>query len=124
MQVCSLPPAWGYEHQGLERFILTFPARPKDGSGPGSRLIKHEIVGPRLKRAKQREDRWAFPFGFFKLVRGLQVSSITLQHSGIAVHKALPFLIGPSVYVRCTCSEICKATRCINHVSDVHLSAS
>ena len=57
MQVCSLPPAWGYEHQGLERFILSFPAGPgRHGSGPrfGSRLIRQEADKALWRRARRR----------------------------------------------------------------------
>ena len=76
MQVCSLPPAWGYEHQGLERFILSFPAEPgrhSSGLRLGSRLIRQEADESLWRQARCREDRWAFAFGLIKLARAVQV---------------------------------------------------
>ncbi|CAK0782345.1 hypothetical protein CVIRNUC_005640 [Coccomyxa viridis] len=73
--VCSLPPAWGYEHQGLERFILSFPARPgQQGSGLrcGSRLVRQEADEALWRRARRREDHWAFAFGLIKLARAVR----------------------------------------------------
>ena len=73
-QVCSLPPAWGYEHCGLERFLLSFPWMSKSDGRSSSRLIKQEADQALLSWAKRREDRMAFAFAFLKLLRGLRVS--------------------------------------------------
>ena len=76
LQVCSLPPAWGYEHHGLERFILSFPAKPgRQSSSPRfrSRLIKQEADEAQWRQAKRRDDRWAFAFGLIKLARAARV---------------------------------------------------
>ena len=73
-QVCSLPPAWGYEHCGLERFLLSFPQlSQKDGAAP-SRLLKQDDDQALLDTAKRREDRMAFPLAFCKLLKGVGVS--------------------------------------------------
>ena len=84
MQVCSLPPAWGYEHQGLERFILSFPAEPgRHGSSlrSGSRLVRQEADEALWRRARRREDRWAFAFGLIKLARAIRVRQHCLSCS-------------------------------------------
>jgi hypothetical protein len=74
LQVCSLPPAWGYEHQGLERFILSFPEAPMTGaSNAASRVLKEEADGAMLRRAKRWEDNWAFPLAVRKIVNGIGV---------------------------------------------------
>ncbi len=71
--MCSLPPAWGYEHCGLERFLLSFPWMSQSDGRPPSRLIKQEADQELLNWAKRREDRMAFAFAFFKLLKGLRV---------------------------------------------------
>lgn len=73
-QVCSLPPAWGYEHCGLERFLLSFPWSSQSDGRPLSRLIKQETDQALFNLAKRQEDRMAFAFAFFKLLKGLRVS--------------------------------------------------
>ena len=80
-QVCNLPPAWGYEHQGLERFILSFPAASKTGASNGaSRVVKEEADGALLRRAKRWEDNWAFPLAVCKIVHGIGVGLLTTQN--------------------------------------------
>ena len=79
-QVCSLPPAWGYAHCGLERFLQSFPWVSWTGDRASSRLIKQEDDQVLLNWAKQREDRMAFVFAFCKLLRGLRVGSTPFFH--------------------------------------------
>ena len=74
LQVCNLPPAWGYVHQGLGRFILSSPASCREVSKLGSRLIKLEDDSALLRKAKQREDRMASLIAFQKLGKGIGVS--------------------------------------------------
>lgn len=85
-QVCSLPPAWGYEHCGLERFLLSFPQLSQREGTVSSRLLKQEDDQALLDSAKQREDRMAFPHAFRKLLKGIGVSFYELQVSCTASH--------------------------------------
>ena len=100
MQVCSLPPAWGYEHQGLERFILSFPARPgQQGSGLrcGSRLVRQEADEALWRRARRSEDHWAFAFGLIKLARAVRVRQLCLVQ---------PASVRPAASSAVACSDV------------------
>ena len=93
MQVCSLPPAWGYQHQGLERFILSFPAMPgRHGSGLrcASRLVRQEADGALWRQARRREDHWAFAFGLIKLARAIRVGQYHLSWPVVTRPAASP----------------------------------
>ena len=75
-QVCSLPPAWGYEHCGVERFLLSLPRASHEGGRRSTRLVKQEADPALLVKLKQREDRMAFLYSFWKLLQGLGVSCL------------------------------------------------
>ncbi|CAL8471112.1 g10654 [Coccomyxa elongata] len=67
--VCLLPPAWGYQHHGLERYITSFPV-----TTPGNqqaRILREEVDGESLAKHKASEDAWAHVNGAAKLAAGL-----------------------------------------------------
>ena len=71
MQVCMLPPAWGFQHHGLERYITSFPVTT---SGDRQvRILREETEGKDLAVHKASEDAWAHGNSAAKLGAGLMV---------------------------------------------------
>ncbi|BDA45290.1 probable lipase at C-terminar half [Coccomyxa sp. Obi] len=67
--VCLLPPAWGYQHHGLERYITSFPVTmPGDRQ---TRILREETDGENLALLKASEDAWAHVNSAAKFGAGL-----------------------------------------------------
>ncbi len=75
--MCKLPPAWGYQHHGLERYITSIPV--VTDSGRRTRILREE-ADPRTVRVwKAREDFWAYALSLAKIGTGLRVSEKHLK---------------------------------------------
>ena len=73
VQVCMLPPAWGYEPHGLERYITSFPVATV--SGQCTRILRAEADPRTVRVCKAREDTWAHVISLAKIGAGLRVSN-------------------------------------------------
>jgi hypothetical protein len=76
-QVCKLPPAWGYQHAGLERYITSFPV--VNWAGSCTRILHEEADGERIALWKSREDARAYLYGILKLGAGIRVRLCHVQ---------------------------------------------
>ena len=72
MQVCMLPPAWGFQHHGLERYITSFPIIFLGDRQV--RTLREETEHKTLAMHKASEDAWAHIYSAAKLGADLMVS--------------------------------------------------
>lgn len=70
LQVCKLPPAWGFAHAGQARLIASFPLH--DSRGRRTRLLREEDDVKMLARRDAREDAWAYAYSAAKLLLSMQ----------------------------------------------------
>ena len=68
-----LPPAWGYEPHGRERYITSFPVA--SDSGQCTRILRTEADPRTVRVCKAREDTWAHVISLAKIGASLRVSN-------------------------------------------------
>lgn len=91
-----LPPAWGYEPHGLERYITSFPIATD--LGQCTRILRLEADPRTVRVCKAREDTWAHVTSLAKIGAGLRVS----KESG---------LVGTTHVLACACQTVCVRLR-------------
>ncbi len=111
MQVCLLPPAWGYQHHGLERYITSFPVTIPDNQQ--ACILREEADGESLAKHKASEDALAHVNSAAKLLyvsRQNTLSMLTVY--SLALGLALKKVSQRSGYTRNhhfpRIAEICK----------------
>lgn len=83
--MCKLPPAWGYQHAGLERYITSFPVTNEAGSR--TRVLREETDGECIALWKAREDARAYLYGILKLGAGIRVGLCHVE--GLMCHACV-----------------------------------